>query len=638
MKEEKKKIKYKFGDKPYCSTNFNRSKGNIENEDLSHFEFNNELTSQKNDIKNVFISTRWDFLDWNDKTNPRTYENALQNASTYLENNLDLDMFKEKKLTLGNLSSLNLGDFASAIRNKKIKWNDIKKRLNLNIYNLEFLNWKNNPNISYKDAVKNGADYFLKNIYITDFLKFCKIPYGIAPKLNQIKSYGYSLFVNGLIWHNVLYSDIIKYLGFNFIQKSKWDNFSWSQDGFPRSYLEAVSNATLFFKDSIYPNIKSLLCLESNIAPSLNELRDNGYEGFIDAIYLKNIKYSQIVKNSNLKFRPSLWSSFNWENNSCTKEEAFNNIIFYYQENINTDEFRIFYDIKEDFAPSLSMIKEYYSNDFYSAITNRGFKYSDIVSHLNLRHTHITETPYKWGELSFSFEEERLFNNKFLGKEIIKYFKIFKEVNFPFNIFEDSELRASNFQFQGNNDNWVYYKDILDYFRDYISISNDPYDIQLKDYINQYFKTFEDKNNCLPTHNDVLPHIIEAFDFIVALEIPTFKYISQINKFYTGHIDLLGINNHIITIYDLKRDISQVLKALPQFFFYYFLLNNNLKLINPNLDYEIRCVGLTPSEVFVIQCSLLKDPILDFIKKNSYIKGRLTNISFYKAFKELFLN
>ncbi len=100
----------------------------------------------------------------------------------------------------------------------------------------------------------------------------------------------------------------------------------------------------------------------------------------------------------------------------------------------------------------------------------------------------------------------------------------------------------------------------------------------------------------------------------------------------------MGINNHIITIYDLKRNFSQILKGLPQFFFYYFLLDHNLKLINPNLNYKIRFVGLTPSEVYVIQCSSLKDPILDFIKSNSHIKGRLINISFYKAFKELFLN
>lgn len=639
----------------FCSNRQNTSNSCNNNEIIT--PFNDNLCSEKGfeiptaqstckieenseDIS-VLIASRWDFLNWesNNEGISQIYNDAVENASRYLKENLGSSVLKEKKLSLANLIDLNLGDFVSAITRRKIKWNDIKKFLDIKIYKWDFLRWsKNSQHRSYSEAVRNGATFFLENIYTQDFLNFFKISYNVAPKLENIRSYGFSSFVDGLIHHNVLYSDIIEYLGFKFIQKSKWNLFSWSQDGFPRSYSDAVSNATIFFKNSIYSDIKNLLCLESNIAPSLNELRDNGYESFVDAIYDRNIKYSQIVEKSDLKFRPSLWSSFNWENSSNTKEEAFDNIVSYYRENINTEKFRINYNIKKGFAPSLSMIKEYYSNDFYSAITNRGFKYSDIVSHLNLRHTHITETPYKWGELSFLFKENRLINNKFIGKEIIRYFKSFKEINFPFNIFNKSELRASNFQLQGDNDNWVNYKDILKYFKNYISISNNQYDIQLRNYTNQYFKFFENDNNRLPTHNDILPDIFERFDFIVALETPTFKYVSKINKFYTGHIDLLGINNHIITIYDLKRDFSQVLKALPQFFFYYFLLNHNLKIINPNLNYEIRCVGLTPSEVFEIQSSSLKNSILDFIKANSNIKGRLTSISFYKAFDELFLN
>ena len=284
------------------------------------------------------------------------------------------------------------------------------------------------------------------------------------------------------------------------------------------------------------------------------------------------------------------------------------------------------------------MINNFYDNDFYSAIARRGFGYSEIVSRLNLRHITITESPYKWGELSFSFKERRLLYNNFIGKEIIKYFNGFKEINFPFNIFENSQFRSSYFQLRGTENNRVNYKDVSDYFRDYISISNNSYDIQLRDYTNQYFKSFKDNNNQLPTHNDVLPRIFDAFDFIVAIETPTYKYISQINRFYTGHIDLLGINNGIITIYDLKRNISQVLKALPQFFCYYFLLDHSLKLIDSDFNYEIRCVGLTPSEVFEIDCHSIKKPILDFIKINPHIKGRFTGISFNKAFRELFLN
>ncbi|KKM64449.1 hypothetical protein LCGC14_1501260 [marine sediment metagenome] len=581
--------------------------------------------------------SRWGFLDWNENGDPQTYEDALQNASNYLKNILDLNSFKDTKLTLANLSNLNLGDFASAIRNRKIKWLDIKENLDLNIYKLEFLNWKNNPNRSYKVAIENGAIYFLKNIYTTDFLERYKISFGIAPKSNQIKDYAYAFFITGLIYHHVLYSDIIKYLGFNFVQKSKWDLFSWSQNGLPRSYSEAVSNATLFFKNHIYPNIKSLLCLESNLAPTLIELRKNGYESFVDAIYDRDIKYSQIVEKSGLKFRPSLWSSFNWKNNPRTRDEAFNNIISYYRENINTEEFRNEYHIKDGFAPSLSMISNYYDNDFYSAIRNRGFGYAEIISYFNLRHSHITETPYRWGELSFSFDEEYLLSNNFIGKEILKYFNGFKEINFPFNIFENSQFRASHFQLRGDENNWVSYKGILDYFRDYISISNNQHDIQIRDYTNQFFQSFQNNYYRLPTHYDILPHIFEAFDFIVAVETPAFKYVSQLNRFYTGHMDLLGINNHVMTIYDLKRNISQILKGLPQFFCYYFLLDHSIKLINPNLNYEIRFVGLTPLEVYEIDCHSLKTPILNFVETNPYIKGRFDKISLYEAFKDLLL-
>jgi len=316
-----------------------------------------------------------------------------------------------------------------------------------------------------------------------------------------------------------------------------------------------------------------------------------------------------------------------------------NNIISYYCEFINTREFRENSNIKDGFAGSLSMIKSFYDNDFYGAIARRGFGYSEIISRLNLRHITITESPYKWGELSFSFKEKRLLYNNFIGKEIVKYFKSFKEINFPFNIFENSQFRASHFQLRGTENNRVNYKDILDYFRDFISISNNQNDIQIRDYTNQYFKSFKDNNdNRLPTHNDILPHIIKAFNFIVAIEVPTYKYISQINRFYTGHIDLLGVNNNLITIYDLKRNMSQVLKAIPQLFCYYCLLDHSLNLINPHHNYEIRCVGFTPSEVFKIDCSSLKNPILDFIKRNSHIKGRFTDISFFKAFNELFLN
>lgn len=632
----------------FCSKNQKGNNKKTSNKNLDIFpQFiinkklieDNKNCSLKKKQYNSLVISKWEFLDWHEQGLPRTYEEAIKNASEYLKKTLDIDKFKAEKLSLAKLSILNLGNFKNAMTKRRIKWNDIKNKLEINNYNQEFLNWKNNPKISYKDAVINGANYFLKYIYTEDFLELYKLTYGIAPKLNQIKSYGYSNFVQGLNFHKVLYSDIINYLDFSFVQKSKWDKFSWSQNGIPRIYSKAISNASLFFINNIYPKIKNVLGLKSNIAPSLNQLRINGYEDFLSAIYKKDLKYSEIVKHSSLKLLPSLWSSFNWKKNSRNKKDAFNNIISYYCKNIDTEELRNYYNLKNDFAPTLSMINEFYDRDFYSAIYSRGFGYSEIINYLNLRHSTITEQRYKWGELSFSFKKDQLLNNKFLGKKVFKYFSNFTEINFPFNIFKDSQFRASHFQFKGskNADTWINYKDILDYFKEYISISNNQLDIQIKDYTNKFFKNFSTKNNNLPTHNDILPYIFKTFNSIKALEVPTYKYISQINRYYTGHMDLWGIENDIITIYDLKRNLSQVLKGIPQFFCYYYLLDHSLKLIDQKGNYKIRFVGLTPSEVYEIDCNSLENPILKYIKNNPSIKGRFTDISFLEAFKGLIL-
>ncbi|MBD3212941.1 MAG: hypothetical protein GF311_10065 [Candidatus Lokiarchaeota archaeon] len=588
---------------------------------------------------NKFAGQKWNFLDWSEDGIPRTYEEALENAAHYLEGKIDIENFSNG-LSLMDLNELGLGDLNTAFSRYYIKWNDIKEILDIERSKSKwnFLDWSEDgiPR-TYEEALENAAHYFLQNIYTERFKEFFSILEGIAPTYEQINEFYDGNFYCALNYRNIYYSDLMNLVGLKFTNKSKYDFLSWSEDGIPRTYEEALENATNYFLEEIYYNLKERLGIEELIAPSLADLRDNGYESFVSGIFGKRIHYSEVIDKAGLRFKPSKWSSFDWQNGIRTREEAFQNIINYFNSNINTEAFRLNSNIIEGFAPSLSTIQDYYGGGFYGAISQRGFKYSEIVYYLGLRHSHITDNIYKFGELSFKYDHNFVSNHTLLADILLEYFKQFEKVNFPFSIFKSSLYRASFFKFRGTVDNWILSDDIFNFFSDYIKYSENIYDNQIFKFTNKFFGKFNEVHSRFPTHAEILPHIYDSFNHVIAIEVPCFKYINTLDRYYTGHIDLLSIDGHIITILDLKRTKQQVLKSIPQLFCYYILLKDHLESVFPNIDFTIRVVGFTPSNVYEIECHSLKGAILKFLEANPIIKGKFKGKSFVKVFKGLFL-
>lgn len=262
----------------------------------------------------------WAFLDWSNVGVPRTRNQAVQNAARYLKENIMTRSFKEKyKLDIGSAPSLpqlweDHTDFYGGFNSRGLRYSEIvisaglKPAIILNKW--AFLDWSNiGIPQTYNQAVQNAVQFMLNDILTDDF----KANYGLvgndAPKREEINESGHKDFTSALAYRKIFYNDILRELGLGFNRNTgRWDNFNWSQTGRPRTYDQAVQNATTYFLKNIFnQGFRQKYCLEGDQGPAARQLAADHYD-FVAGFQYRRIKLTDILKKANL--RPPIKNTF----------------------------------------------------------------------------------------------------------------------------------------------------------------------------------------------------------------------------------------------------------------------------------------------------------------------------------------
>lgn len=195
---------------------------------IDHMDFTRAFDSYKISYYDILkqaslipkiVLHRWDFLDWNEDGNPRTYEDVVKNAADYLKNNIITNGFlKEYNLKQDEgpkreyIKEAGRYDFIRALQERHIPYNKvlIKAGLTINrrigVWN--FLNWSEDENPrTYDEAVENAANYLLNNVISKNFKKKYNIEEGIAPPIPLLEK-TYNDFISAFYYRKISYNDI----------------------------------------------------------------------------------------------------------------------------------------------------------------------------------------------------------------------------------------------------------------------------------------------------------------------------------------------------------------------------------------------------------------------------------------------
>lgn len=86
------------------------------------------------------------------------------------------------------------------------------------------------------------------------------------------------------------------------------------------------------------------------------------------------------------------------------------------------------------------------------------------------------------------------------------------------------------------------------------------------------------------------------------------------DKYLIGHIDLVLINNNEIMIADYKKNISEILKSLPQITAYAILLNKRLFNNDIRFNIKFKCIGFCKRGAIIFNPFIIQSKILEFIQ------------------------
>lgn len=146
--------------------------------------------------------------------------------------------------------------------------------------------------------INNFIEYYKNNIYPN--LKEALIEEGIelksdeAPTANQIREHGFGGFIDKL-YQIASYNDLVELVGLQPNNEFKYKDMDF------KDLVE-------FFREEIYPDLKSWADLKETEAPSQIEMTKFGYYGFFDAIYRTGKTYTDLVRTAGLIPRQSIES------------------------------------------------------------------------------------------------------------------------------------------------------------------------------------------------------------------------------------------------------------------------------------------------------------------------------------------
>lgn len=237
-----------------------------------------------------------------------------------------------------------------------------------------------------------------------------------------------------------------------------------------------------------------------------------------------------------------------------------------------------------------------------------------------LRHIRQKQFIHQNINYDFHLNEENVnkIDNPNLKNLLLQFFNKILNGEIPVAFFNlKSNPRASDFYLKGENNNQLKTELIEKYLfqelkeQNQISIYNK--DFYLCQKVREIFNLYKGSGGT-PHHNPILKHIILNEDNALAMEIPAWKVMEKMNEVYTGHIDLLLLNNNCIIIADYKPDKTEMLKSLPQICVYGLMLEYILNKIDDTVKLNIDCMVFNKNRAWKFKPEILNSYILDFVK------------------------
>ncbi len=219
------------------------------------------------------------------------------------------------------------------------------------------------------------------------------------------------------------------------------------------------------------------------------------------------------------------------------------------------------------------------------------------------------------------------------------YFSILDNNMFPIReFFREYNVRASCLSIKGSVQKRRMSKSTIsiEYLKTHLitpmlknnDLKNYDSDHPLNQYVKSIFNYYKVNDIKRPKnmHPSILRNMLEdnkTPQFFVT-ELPIWARISP-NKFYTGHIDIIGFEDNVILIMDYKMNEDQIIKHLPQVASYGLIFKRILEYLYTKysldkIPYEIKCVSFCESVVYTFNPFILKEYILPFIKNLNIVR------------------
>ena len=222
--------------------------------------------------------------------------------------------------------------------------------------------------------------------------------------------------------------------------------------------------------------------------------------------------------------------------------------------------------------------------------------------------------PFTWDKSRLAFLKD-----SFLKKVLRQFLEVVEDGKIPYHMFEGLDsLRSSSLYFKGSVGEPLSTDILKNYFSTlYMDITKIS---PLNNLVMQVFRNFsQNKLSSKPDHQPILFYILDHCKNALAIEVPVWKILKKLNsltskyKYYTGHIDLLLIENNSLIIADYKPDSEDFYKSIPQLVSYYIILEYILNNFGFKGVLKIKCIIFNRDRVIEFDPSKVKNLINKFI-------------------------
>ncbi|MFX1392638.1 MAG: hypothetical protein ACFFAH_03605 [Promethearchaeota archaeon] len=226
---------------------------------------------------------------------------------------------------------------------------------------------------------------------------------------------------------------------------------------------------------------------------------------------------------------------------------------------------------------------------------------------------------------SFKWNEERIRGKTILHDTLNQYLLNIYEGNYPREHFMDTtNFRASYLELQGTRKNFLKTNTIETFLKSKLTYYTHHY---LIDHARDVFAHFKKhKIGKTPDHLPVQNYIISNDIKAIAMEIPTWKEIQGLGKYFIGHIDLLLLENDTLIVCDYKQEKRKIIKYLPQICAYGILLRERLNEYDNVRNIKLKCIGFTKNIAIEFNPDVILSEIIQLVKTQN--KQRTHNLMY----------